>query len=192
MSSSDNMDASSSPHTPKRSADQLSRGPNIIAKLAKKYDAKIQVTCAARAAKGLPTPGANPNEDTDFHVIPIGEKVAEQGPAAPKVTYNFAPKVTLRELMPENSVGSTQEADRLDQTFRAERLKFILMYWKLTATTPTELEWDIPDSDLYDQIIVEAAATWNRTMPETTLSTGPVWAKTLAMASSPWILPAWT
>ena len=79
----------------------------------------IQATRAARAAKGLPTPGANPKEDTDFHVIPIGEKVAEQGPAAPKGTYNHAPKGTLRELMPENRVGSTQEADHLDPTFRA-------------------------------------------------------------------------
>ena len=68
MSSSDNMDASSSPQTVKRSADQLSGGPNIIAKLAKKYDAKVQATRAARAAKGLSTPGANPNEDTDFSV----------------------------------------------------------------------------------------------------------------------------
>ena len=46
------------------------------------------------------------------------------------------------------------------QSFRAERLEFVLMYRKLTATDPADLEWDIPDSDLYDQIIVEAAAIY--------------------------------
>ena len=34
---------------------------------------------------------------------------------------------------------------------------------KLTATTPTELEWDIPDMELYDEIITTAAATFVET-----------------------------
>ena len=58
----------------KRSAD-LDGGPDVLAKMAKKYDDKIKETRTARAAKGLPTPGPNPNEDTDYELTVIGEKV---------------------------------------------------------------------------------------------------------------------
>ena len=85
--------------------------------------------------------------------------MSKPGAMAPKVTYNHAPQVTLRELMPENSVAP-QPSDRLDSTFRAERLEFIVMCRPLTATTPEELEWDIPETDLYDQVVTEAAAIY--------------------------------
>ena len=52
---------------------------------------------------------------------------------------------------------------KLGSTFRAERLEFVVMCRKLTATKPEELEWDIPDMTLYDEVFTTAATAFVET-----------------------------
>ena len=80
-------------------------------------------------------------------------------------SYAKAPLITLRQLMPAGIDTQQDAADAeampLDKTFKTELIEFVVMVKKLDTTAQidyTEIEWDMPDSNLFEQIMNEAYA----------------------------------
>ena len=91
----------------------------------------------------------------------IKQTIKEPAPA-PKTDYKQAPTMTLNELLPSNFKPARQDPTigRLNTSFRSERIEFVLMMRKLVATSPEDLDWDLPDNDLYDDIVNKASAVF--------------------------------
>ena len=49
---------------------------------------------------------------------------------------------------------------RLNTSFRTERIEFVLMSRKMVATSTEDLDWDLPGSELYKDIINQASAAF--------------------------------
>ena len=94
----------------------------------------------------------------DGDVTPFeGEFTAPKNP--PKLqapaSYLDAPLLTLRELMP-GSTGEDEEDGELDQSFRADKIEFLVMVRNITAAEKDvdsvleevgDIDWDIPSHE---------------------------------------------
>ena len=125
-----------------------------IAKLAKIYDDKVKET---RAARGLDTRKV----DDNYEVTRIGDTVSEPKMVV-KHDYRNAPTLTLNELLPENFKPARQDPTigRLNTSFRSERVEFVLMERKLVATCREDLDWELPGSERYEDVINQASAAF--------------------------------
>ena len=77
------------------------------------------------------------------------------------MSYMDSPLLTLRELMP-GSTGSSKDDTDLDQSFRADRIEFMVVQRDLTASEaresgviedPGDVDWDIPTAEQYEDIV---------------------------------------
>ena len=139
--------------TNKRARPNPLEGANSISKLARIYDEKVKAT---RTAKGLGVA-----EDDNCEITRIGSSVFEPAPM-PKPDYKSAPTLTLNELVPANfRVASHEPAtSKMNKSFRSERIEFVLMARKLVATKQEDLDWELPSSEVYDQVVNEASAAF--------------------------------
>ena len=78
-----------------------------------------------------------------------------------KVEYLDAPLLTLRELMP-GSTGKGDDDGDLDQSFRADKIEFLVMHRPMTpaeiqADTVLEdvahVDWSIPNQNEYEDLM---------------------------------------
>ena len=144
---------------------------NSIAKLAKIYDKRVLAT---RTAKGLQDLKQG---DEDCEVTVVNSKVLEPTAIA-KADYKQAPTLTLSELLPNQfkpEAGSAASS-KLHSSFRTEKIEFVLMCRKLVATCQEDLEWDLPDKELYDEIVNSASATFFE--PDITRADSLLWSST--------------
>ena len=87
----------------------------------------------------------------------IGKKLAEPELVI-RPDYRKAPTLTLNELIPvQFKPERGQSTEKLHASFRTERIEFVLMCRKLVITNPEDLEWDLPDNELYDEIVTAAS-----------------------------------
>ena len=99
---------------------------------------------------------------TDGEVTPFeGAFTApKDAPKPTPHTYLDAPLLTLRQLIP----GSTAEDDdkELDQSFRADKIEFLVMIWQATPQEVTDdgvvedagdVDWDIPNTEEYEDVM---------------------------------------
>ena len=144
-------------HSAKRPRTNPLEGANAISKLAKVYDRRVQET---RSAKGLE---ATVREDDNCEVTFIGSTVgAPKAQAKVKNDYRQAPTLTLNELLlagfqPQKGEGT---ASKLHNSFGTDKVEFVLMCRKLVATERGELEWDLPDQETFDEIVMTASAAF--------------------------------
>ena len=47
-----------------------------------------------------------------------------------------------------------KDQPRMDASFRASKVEFILMFRKLSTSDPAELEWDVPDRELFEDVMM--------------------------------------
>ena len=149
----DKMDVDPSTSACKRQRSNPLEGANQILKLARKYDQRVQET---RTAKGL----EKRDDDDNCEVTRIGLTISEPVTKAAKLEYRQAPTLTLSELIPASfkPEAGAAASSNLHSSFRAERIEFVLMKRKLVATAPEDLEWDLPENELYDEVILAASA----------------------------------
>ena len=126
--------------TGKRShADVSAAKQTTLPNLTKVFKDKIKKTRADLQAKGLTVPGPNPQDDDLCEVQQINQVVKKPAPAAAS-SYRTAPALTLRHLMPENTIpvpmdtnGGQSKKSKLDSSFHAEQIEIVLMRKKHEA-----------------------------------------------------------
>ena len=131
--------------------------------LANAYKAKVEKTKAQLVLKKGggpidPQPSLDGNVTTEY----INEVVKVDKTPIVKPTYESAPLVTLRELLPEGVIEDAPqdlEAAQLDQVFRAESIEFVVMVKPLPKDgIPSDAEWEFPEPAQFDVIMNEAFA----------------------------------
>ena len=86
--------------------------------------------------------------------------------ALPKESDNYmdSPLLMLRELMP-GSTGGDDDDQELDQSFRSNKIEFLVVQRPLTAperaadtvlSDPADVDWSIPDQEQYEDIMGSA------------------------------------
>ena len=141
------------PSSSKRQRANPLEGANQISKLARKYNQRVQET---RTAKGL----EKKDDDDNCEVTKIGLTISEPAAKAAKLEYRQAPTLTLSELIPASfkPEAGAAASSNLHSSFRAERIEFVLMKRKLVAKAQEDLKWDLPENELYDEVILAASA----------------------------------
>ena len=127
------------------------------------YDERVAETTAKidphRAKARTLLKDVNDGEVTDFEVTFTGPKDPPMY-ESPK-PYLEAPLLTLRELMP-GSTGDDEEDSELDQSFRADKIEFLVMVRNITDTEKEadtvleevgEIDWDIPSHDEFEDVM---------------------------------------
>ena len=133
---------------------------NLRASITRKYDERVAATTEkldphrARAKELL-------KDVEDGVTTPIdGTFSASKEPSklAAPLAYKDAPLLTLRELMPGNT-GDDDEDGVLDQSFRADKIEFLVMVRDATANERVadmvieevgEVDWDIPTKEDFE------------------------------------------
>ena len=142
-----------------------STGPSarksIRASLTAQYDERVATTLEKvdpnRAkAKAMLKEDEMDTEDLDGEYDSFKEPLPEA-----KVAYNEAPLMTLRELMP-GSTGDDKEDRDLDQTFRADRVEFMVVYRELSPEEAKansvlkdagDVDWSIPTHEEFEDFM---------------------------------------
>ena len=148
MSGTENMDTT----TPaKRAGTEPTDAPPTktvaLSKLAAAYNKKVKATKAAR------NKGNAPDEDQNVETIPINEAVNEPTNVAGALPYNQAPLMNLRNLMPQgyqneqSTKGTTASTSKLDASFRADKIEFVLMYRPKNPARPDDNDWEVPEKN---------------------------------------------
>ena len=103
-------------------------------------------------------------KETDNMVVePLTGNVEAFKEPLPVVTDNYevAPLLTLRELMPGSAAGDDDDPE-LDQTFRANKVEFMVVQRDLTPAEktqdavlqdPSDVDWTIPEQEEYEDIM---------------------------------------
>ena len=95
-----------------------------------------------------PQPSLEGNFETEY----INEVVKVNTTHIAQSSYETAPLITLRELLPEGTaVDEPQDLEsmQLNQVFRAKSIEFVVMVKPLHKDgTPPAMEWEVPDSNL--------------------------------------------
>ena len=112
-----------------------------IAALARAYEAKAKKTKLDRQAKGL----ATADDEDGFEVQQVNETIKAQEPL---------------ELLPQGFNASKAANLKLDSTFRAERIEFVLMCKPINPQKPADLDWSIPDAEIFDKVLPEVMAVF--------------------------------
>ena len=135
---------------------------NLRAEITRQYEARVEATTAlvdpnrAKARKLLGT-----DEDCVVEEVAGAFSAPSHHANATKVDYLEAPLLTLRELMP-GSTGEGDEDSELDQSFRADKIEFLVMHRPMTtaeiqADTVMEdaanFDWSIPDQRGYEDLM---------------------------------------
>ena len=88
--------------------------------------------------------------------------------------YTETPLLTLRELMP-GATGGDDEDHQLDQSFRADRIEFIVTHRRLTNAEKeadmvlkdaADVDWSIPDAAEFEDIMGNAMDIYTDERPE--------------------------
>ena len=147
---------------------------SIRASLTEQYEDRVASTLEkvdpnrAKAKEAL--------KDEDFEVEALaGEWDGYKEPLPTEQTsYEDAPVLTLRELMPGATGGDEEEKD-LDQSFRSNRIEFMVVQRNLTPPEkeadsvlldPADVDWSIPDQEEYEDIMGTALDIYTDERPE--------------------------
>ena len=138
---------------------------NTMKALATSYQARVKDTKAKLLQKKTgsadPVALAEGNVETEMY----HEMVEPSTTPVALPSYEKAPVVTLRQLMPKG-ISTEQDPDDqdnmpLDKEFKSELIEFVVMIKKLEiCETPdySKIEWDLPEAEFFDQIMNEAYA----------------------------------
>ena len=136
---------------------------NLRADITRKCDERVAETTErldphrARAQRLL--------QDVDDGETTSFEGTFKSSKEAPKyatpLAYKDAPLLTLRELMP-GSTGADEEDGDLDQSFRADKIEFLVMSRNTTEAERDgemvieevgDVDWDIPTRDDFEDVM---------------------------------------
>ena len=112
----------------------------------------------------------NPNKpevkEDDFVVQPLGRKYGEpKNKRSLSASFSQIPTLTLRMLMPGDSKDADKEDRRMDQTFKQEKVEFLLVARPVTQTeidagyiteSVNSSEWDIPEIEDFEDCMGQA------------------------------------
>ena len=148
---------------------------NILASLTAQYDERVASTLERVDSHRAKAKAVLKDDNMEVEAL-TGEWDAytEPLPDAAPTTYMEALLLTLRELMP-GSTGSYGDDQELDQTFRANRIEFIMAHRKLcreeveadmVLKDPTDVDWSIPDQEEFEDIMGNTMDVYMDERPE--------------------------
>ena len=133
---------------------------NVRANLTKLYEARVAETIKKVDPHRATARETLRDVDNLEKEALSGSWKAEKVQPAPQPPTQFldAPLLTLRELMP-GGTGDQDPDDELDQSFRADRIDFIVMHRPLTANEQiadnvledaADVDWEIPEKEDFE------------------------------------------
>ena len=135
---------------------------NVRATLSELYDARVAETTEKVDPNRAKANAALKDAD-NLEIEPLSGQLGAYKDPLPEenTSYLDSPLLTLWELMP-GSTGSLKEDTDLDQSFRADRIEFMVVQRPLTASEaqesgviedPGDVDWDIPTPEQYEDIV---------------------------------------
>ena len=158
------MDTSAS-NAPKKS---------LRATLTAQYEARVASTLEKVDPNRAKARSALKDIDMDVEAL-AGEWDGYKDPMpSTSQSYEEAPVLTLRELMPGSTGGDVEDRD-LDLSFRADKIDFMVVHRPLSAEEkevdmvlkdPADVDWSIPDQSEYEDIMGTALDIYTDEKPE--------------------------
>ena len=128
--------------------------------LTKAYAKKVDETKRARGQTSM---------NVDFHVTEINETVeAPTVPLMAPVRLADAPTLSLKSLLPEGFKGEVND----DETIRANRLDFLILYRKPDKTDVVmdiddpKIDWQIPNQETFEKVMDLAICDFTEDDPD--------------------------